>query len=241
MRISRLFTEAQLQAEQSLLLDEKPSHYLSKVLRASIDTQLVLFNGDGQQYPAIIRAIGKKQVEVEVLQPEQVDCESPLTIHLGIAVSKGDRMDWVVQKATELGVGAITPLNSERTELKLKGERLTKKMAHWRNISISACEQCGRNRLPELHPYQALSEWCKGVQADSKFVLHHRTDLKLDISRQVNSAALLIGPEGGLSETEIALAESQEFLALNLGPRVLRTETAPMAAITLLQHSWGDM
>lgn len=241
MRISRLFTEAALQPGKSLLLDEKPSHYLSKVLRASIDTQLILFNGDGQQYPAIIRAIGKKQVEVDILQAESVGCESPLNIHLGIAVSKGDRMDWIVQKATELGVNAITPLRSERTELKLKGERLIKKMAHWRNISISACEQCGRNQLPELYPYQTLPEWCNRVQADSKFVLHHRTDLQLDTHQQVNSAALLIGPEGGLSETEIMLAESREFLALNLGPRVLRTETAPMAAITVLQHSWGDM
>lgn len=241
MRISRLFTEVALQADESLLLDEKPSHYLSKVLRANIDTRLILFNGDGKQYPAIIRAIGKKQVEVEILQAEQVGCESPLRIHLGIAVSKGDRMDWVVQKATELGVDAITPLSSERTELKLKGERLTKKMTHWRNISISACEQCGRNRLPELHSYQTLAQWCDTVQADGKFVLHHRTDLKLDTHRQMDSTALLIGPEGGLSETEIALAESRKFLALNLGPRVLRTETAPMAAITLLQHSWGDM
>ena len=240
MRISRIYTEAALQSGQTLALDDKASHYLGKVLRQQVGDELILFNGDGGQYRSRISAIDKKRVSVEVGEASSPVTESPLAIHLGIAMSRGDRMDWVLQKSTELGVTAITPLITERTELKLKGERQDKKLAHWQQIIISACEQCGRNTLPVLHPPAMGSEWVSKASADRKLVLHHRSDRGLDRNAAVGSVALYIGPEGGLSADEIRAAEKQGFQALTLGPRVLRTETAPLAAIAVLQSTWGD-
>ncbi|MFA7554547.1 MAG: 16S rRNA (uracil(1498)-N(3))-methyltransferase [Spongiibacteraceae bacterium] len=240
MRISRIFTEALLQAEQLITLDEKASHYLSKVLRLKVDAPLILFNGDGHQYPSTIAAVDKKTVSVRTERCEIVDVESPLSTHLGIALSKGDRMDLVMQKATELGVTAITPLLSERSEVKLKGERADKKQQHWQQILISSCEQCGRNKIPQLNPIQTIDSWTESVQADKKLVLHHRSDHRIDPTETVSSVAILIGPEGGLSEREIQAAQQKQFAPLTLGPRVLRTETAPLVALAILQQAWGD-
>ena len=241
MRISRLFIETTLSPNALISLDEKASHYLNKVLRLKANAPLIVFNGNGNQYNATIEAIEKKTVTIRTKDCDNINNESPLSIHLGIAISKGDRMDWVMQKATELGVTAITPLTSERTEVKLKGERLEKKLQHWRQIAISACEQCGRNRIPTINALSIADDWINTVAAEQKLVLHHRTEQAIDATLNIASSALLIGPEGGLSEREINAAEQQGFEALRLGPRVLRTETAPLAAITLLQHSWGDM
>ncbi len=202
---------------------------------------LIVFNGDGGEYPATIAAVDKRAVQIATEQVRETVRESPLHLHLGIAMSKGERMDWIVQKATELGVARIVPLYSERVELKLQGERAEKKLAHWRGIAIAACEQCGRNRLPEIGDVQTLAQWLEHTQADAKFVLHHRTEAALDAAAKPASVALLIGPEGGLSESEIAAAERQGFAPLQLGPRVLRTETAPLAAISVLQYLWGDL
>jgi 16S rRNA (uracil1498-N3)-methyltransferase len=202
---------------------------------------LILFNGEGGEYPATIEAVDKRAVTVATEQSSDNVPESTLQLHLGIAMSKGDRMDWIVQKATELGVARITPLHSERVELKLQGERADKKLAHWRGIAIAACEQCGRNRLPEIGAIQTLAEWLEHTVADAKFVLHHRTDAALDAAAKPASVALLVGPEGGLSEAEIAGAQRKGFAPLRLGPRVLRTETAPLAAISVLQYVWGDL
>ncbi len=241
MRINRIFIEAPLHAQQLISLEEKASHHLKTVLRLKVGAELILFNGDGNQYPAVIDSIEKKTVTVRTQQSETINNESSLKIHLGIAISKGDRMDWIMQKATELGVISITPLISERTEVKLKGDRLEKKLQHWRQVIISACEQSGRNRLPELHTLQTCSSWAESVAADKKFVLHHRASAQLNATENVASVALFIGPEGGLSDSEIIQAESNQFDALRLGPRVLRTETAPLAAIAVLQHVWGDL
>lgn len=240
MRISRIFTTAQLEPQHSALLDEKASHYVSKVLRLKPGYQLVLFNGNGAQYPATISTIEKKIVSVAVDAKETINNESGLYTHLGIAVSKGDRMDWIIQKATELGVTEITPLFTERTELKLNPERLEKKLKHWQQIIISASEQCGRNTLAILNPIQPLSQWLESTHAEKKFVLHHRADSQLDAAEKILSVALLVGPEGGLSDTEILVAEKKNYGAICFGPRVLRTETAPIAALAILQNTWGD-
>ena len=203
---------------------------------------LILFNGDGNEYAATITAVDKKSVHVELSAANTLDSESPLHIHLGIAISKGERMDWVIQKATELGVSQITPLQSERVEVRLHGEREEKKLAHWRAVAISACEQCARNRIPAINDVQPLFNWIDNVETDAKFVLHHRSVAALDAqSTAPKRVALLIGPEGGLSEAEINAAEQRGFQPLRLGPRVLRTETAPLAALSVLQFLWGDL
>jgi len=241
MRISRIYTHASLQSLQLVTLEEKPSHHLSKVLRLKAGARVVLFNGNGHDYHGHIDSVDKKSVSVRIDEQQLVENESPLKIHLGIAVSRGDRMDWIIQKATELGVDQITPLLSERTEVKFKGDRGEKKQLHWQQIAISACEQSGRAQLPTINPLQVLAEWTLTTKATRKFVLHHRTDLQLDSHESVTSVCLLIGPEGGLSDDEIRRAEARQFGALQLGPRVLRTETAPLAAMSILQHTWGDM
>lgn len=240
MRIPRIYTTATLAANMSLLLEEAPSHHLSKVLRMQPGRELTVFNGTGGEYTAQITAMHKKQVEIRLGSFDPANRESPLAVELAIGISKGERMDWVVQKATELGVSRLTLLPTGRTEVRLQGERLEKKMAHWQNIIISACEQCQRNRLPELCYAADFNTWLEGVEAEQRFVLHHRDSQGLPDNTRARSVALLIGPEGGLSDEEIRLALAQGFQPLTLGPRVLRTETAPVAALSLVQYCWGD-
>ncbi|RLQ20939.1 16S rRNA (uracil(1498)-N(3))-methyltransferase [Seongchinamella sediminis] len=241
MRIPRIHTGQVLQAESSVDLEPGPSQHLGRALRMQVGDALVVFDGRGGEYPATITAIGKKQVSITTGQLDAREAESPLAIHLGIAISRGDRMDWVVQKATELGVSRITPLLTERTEVKLRGERAAKKQQHWQQVAVSACEQCGRNRIPSLAEPLLLEPWLEQTRADRKLVLHHRATSASAGAADPHSVALLIGPEGGLSPREIRLAEAAGYQSLQLGPRVLRTETAPLAAIALLQSKWGDM
>ena len=241
MRIPRIFTPQPLASGQQLELESQASHHLSKVLRMQVGAPLVLFNGEGGEYQASIVEINKKFVSVMLGQHNTDNRQSPLAVHMGIAMSKGDRMDWVMQKATELGVRSITPLVTERTELKLKGDRAEKKLSSWQKIIHSACEQCQLNIPPNLHTVASVNDWCSNIEADKKFVLHHRNQQGLNPAEQLSSVAILIGPEGGLSDMEIALANNNSFQSLALGPRVLRTETAPLAALTLLQSIWGDL
>lgn len=241
MRIPRIFTGQVLGPNIAFELEPGPSQHLSRALRMGDGDAITLFDGRGGEYPAVITAVGKKQVEVTTGDHRARECESTLAIQLGIALSRGDRMDWVVQKATELGVSQIAPLLTERTEVKLKGDRAQKKLAHWQQIAISACEQCGRNRVPHIAAVQPLTSWLQNSSATLKLVLHHRADPMPPVTTPPDRAALLIGPEGGLSETEISLAQEQGFLSLRLGSRVLRTETAPLAALAILQARWGDM
>lgn len=240
MRIPRIFTTQRLTADSIIDLEEAPSHHLSKVLRMQAGRELILFNGAGGEYPGVIDAISKKSVTVKLTGFNPENRQSALQLELAIGVSRGDRMDWVLQKATELGVTKITPLITERTEVKLGGERADKKRGHWQQTIISACEQCQRNLLPELAEPVLFSEWVAQCKAELKFVLHHRDNQGLPQNATAGSVALLIGPEGGLSDTEITQAVAQQFSPLTLGPRVLRTETAPVAAISVVQYLWGD-
>lgn len=240
MRIPRIFTPQPLTSGQMIELEETSSHHLNKVLRMQPGRELILFNGEGGEFAASIVNINKKFVSVMPGDFDVSNRQSPLRLELAIAVSRGERMDWVLQKATELGVTSVTPLFTERTEVKLTGERLDKKLNHWHQILISACEQCQRNILPTLNSPETLENWLPQVDANAKFVLHHRDSRGFPSEKTFASVALLIGPEGGLSEAEIALAVANEFLPLTLGPRVLRTETAPVAAISLVQYLWGD-
>ena len=240
MRIPRIYTQNALQENTLAELEPQASQHLSKVLRLKEGAPLIVFNGQGGEYQARIQTAGKKIVTVEVMKHKPGDNQSPLDIHLGIALSKGDRMDWVMQKATEIGITHVTPLYTERTEVKLKGDRAQKKVDHWQHIIVSACEQSGRNKLLQLEAPCTLQAWLSSVNADKKFVLHHRSEEGLNPSERPQSVALLIGPEGGLSNDEIQVAMRHQFAALTLGPRVLRTETAPVAAASILQHIWGD-
>ena len=241
MRITRIYTAQQLSNDTLVVLEPEPSQHLTRVLRLRVGDSVTLFDGSGGAYPGKITAADKRHVQVLTGSRLQQECESPLSIHLGIAVSRGERMDWLVQKSTELGVRSLTPLSTEHTGVKLTGDRAAKKIQHWQHIAISACEQCGRNRVPTIHPLQTLDSWLESTVAERKFVLHHRGDSNATAGEAPTSTALLVGPEGGLSEGEIETAERAGYISLRLGPRVLRTETAPLAAIAILQSWWGDM
>lgn len=238
MRLSRFFVDLPLALGQHAL-PEAQAHYIGRVLRLAVGDTVQLFNGSGQEFVGVLSEVGKKIVSVELHEQFAGLSESPLHIHLGQGVSRGERMDWAIQKATELGVAEITPLVSERCEVRLKDERADKRLAHWRQIAISACEQCGRSVLPVIHAPLSLAAWQEQVHADLKLVLHPVAEPLVGRARP-GSLAFLIGPEGGLSEAEVEAAKASGFQAARLGPRVLRTETAPVVALSVAQQLWGD-
>lgn len=200
---------------------------------------LQLFDGSGNEFRGTLLEVGKKRVVVRLDESFAGQVESPLQIHLGQGLSRGERMDWAIQKATELGVNEITPIFSERCEVRLKDERADKRLAHWRQVAVSACEQCGRSRVPVIHPPVLLADWIKQTQADLKLVLHPVAEPLVSHAKPA-TLAFLIGPEGGLSDTEVDQAQDAGFLPARLGPRVLRTETAPVVALAVAQQLWGD-
>lgn len=240
MRLSRIFTQQPLDTD-SIDLEPEPSRHLARALRLREGDSLILFNGQGGEYAATILSIDKKSVRVSIDAHQETQTESHLSINLGVALSRGERFDWVIQKATELGVHAIYPLFTEHTGVKLSEERTQKKQRHWQQIAISACEQCGRNQIPAIALPQPVNGWLKSTSSDLKLVMHTAVETALPNPKTPDSIDLLVGPEGGFSENEVAAAVAHGFHALQLGPRVLRTETAPVAALAVLQAQWGDL
>lgn len=242
MRVPRVYHSGNVVIGQQLQLDEEAAAHIGRVLRMSTGEEICLFNGDGKDYLAQIQQADKKSVTVTILSAQANATESPLQIHLGQVISRGDRMDFTLQKSVELGVNIITPLFSERCGVKLTGERLEKKIQQWQKIVISACEQCGRSEIPLVHPAMELTDWCAENDDALKLNLHPRASHGINGLTLLNhKIRLLIGPEGGLSTQEIAMTEQQNFTEVLLGPRVLRTETAAMTAITALQLRFGDL
>ena len=240
-RVPRIFHPAPLQGQHELRLDDQAAQHVAKVLRLGTGAELVLFDGRGGQYRANILAVERREVRVRLGNFEAVEIESPLQITLAQGVSKGERMDFTIQKAVELGVSRIVPLDTERSVVNLKGERREKKMAHWQGVIISACEQCGRNHLPELLPWQGLSQWLERGPDGQGLLLDHRAPTGLADLGELRDITLLIGPEGGLAPQEREQAYLAGYQGLRLGPRVLRTETASLAAIAVLQARLGDL
>jgi len=238
MRLSRFFIDAPLSLGEHEL-PEAQAHYIGRVLRMAEGDALQLFDGSGNEFRGTLLEVSKKRVVVRLDESFAGQVESPLQIHLGQGLSRGERMDWAIQKATELGVNEITPIFSERCEVRLKDERADKRLAHWRQVAVSACEQCGRSRGPVIHPPMLLADWIKQTQADLKLVLHPVAEPLVSHAKPA-TLAFLIGPEGGLSDTEVDQAQDAGFLPARLGPRVLRTETAPVVALAVAQQLWGD-
>lgn len=236
----RVYCQQPLTLQQTIELDEVAVGHVIRVLRLNDGDAIRVFNGDGNEYAATLCDVTKKRANAMVTEILSSDEQQPLALHLGQVISKGDRMDFTIQKATELGIAEITPLWSERCEVKLKGERLEKKLEHWRRVAISACEQSGRNLVPAIHAPQHFADWCKHCEADLKFTLHPHKQKPLSEYQTPQSLALLVGPEGGFSETEVEQSLSCNFYGLTLGPRVLRTETAALAALSVFQFQWGD-
>lgn len=243
MRIPRLYLAPPWPIDRNVTLDDAQSHYLSRVLRLDVGRQVIVFDGQGNEANATIGESGKRSTRLSLAAAcAATEKESPLVTHLAVGISRGERMDWVLQKATELGVTTISPLFTERTEVRLKGDRLDKKIAHWQQVIVSACEQCQRNRLPELQAPVNLHDFLQVPVQGLALLLHHRESLSLRQFPRPEALTLLIGPEGGLSNTEIELAiQHHQFRPVALGPRVLRTETAPIVALTAVQLLWGDI
>ncbi|MBA1273660.1 16S rRNA (uracil(1498)-N(3))-methyltransferase [Stutzerimonas azotifigens] len=238
MRLSRFFIDAPLTLGQHEL-PEAQAHYIGRVLRLSAGHAVQLFDGSGIEYVGQLTEVGKKRVSVELTESQPGLLESPLRVHLGQGLSRGERMDWAIQKATELGVSEITPLLSERCEVRLNDDRADKRLQHWRQIAISACEQCGRSVLPQIQAPVSLEDWLQRTEADLKLLLHPVAE-PLGSHARPSTLALLIGPEGGITDGEIERARACGFQPARLGPRVLRTETAPVVALSVAQQLWGD-
>jgi len=241
MRIPRVYEPQSLTSGATIQLSDFAAQHLGRALRMQAGDPIRVFNGAGGEFDALLDEVGRKRVRVRIGARIDSALESPLRIELGQGLSRGERMDYAVQKATELGVDLITPLQSERCEVRLSGEREQKRTAHWQAVAVSAAEQSGRTQVPVLGAPQGLADWLQSVDAELKLVLHPEAAAALVDLPAPRSVALLIGPEGGLSDAEVAAAQAAGFRALALGPRVLRTETAPVVALSLLQYLWGDL
>lgn len=240
MRPRRVYADIDLTTAQTVTLPEAPSRHLTQVMRLRAGDTLVVFNGDGCDYRATLLQPRRDAAVIRVEECGEPEPEPPLSIHLGIGISKGDRMDLVIQKSVELGVAAITPLFTERCVVRLSGERLHKRLNHWQGVMIGACEQSGRRRLPSLHSAAALGDWLN--DAPPGLLLDHRASRGLpDLALPASAISLLVGPEGGLTAEEREQAMVAGFQAIRMGPRILRTETAPLAALAAIQVLWGDM
>jgi len=244
MSTRRLFVEAQLVTGGTVLLDGERAHYIGRVLRARPGDDIWLFNGDGHEFRAAIERIDRSTVALAVGAMTTPASESPLELRLVQGISKGERMDTVVQKATELGVTRISPVHSEFSVVRLDTARTRTRLKHWQRIAQSACEQCGRTVPPRIDAPQTLADACGASASHAVTRLALAPDAAAPLQTMAPPAArveLLVGPEGGLSDAELELAARTGFTAVSLGPRVLRTETAAIVALALLQARWGDL
>lgn len=235
--MNRFFIETELTVGSTIQLAETVFHHWVRVLRAQLQEQATLFNGRDGEYLATLTEINKKNAFVTIESFNPTNRSAPFKAILGQVMSKGDRMDYAIQKATELGVSQIQLLTSERCEMRLKYDRDQKKLDHWQAVAIAACEQCGLNIVPEVLAPISLSEWLSSTQLPaSKFVLAPEKEQKDVLAGIQPELALLIGPEGGLSENEITQANQAGFMNWCIGDRVLRTETAPVVALSILNY-----
>lgn len=244
MRVIRCHVEAPLNSGDELALPEATLNHLVRVLRLRAGDRCVLFNGDGSDYDAELLSADKRGAIARIGAARMLDNESPLRLALIQGIARGEKMDLILQKATELGVSALVPVNAERTEVKLDAQRAEKRLAHWRSVIESACEQSGRARLPTLSAPAALADAANAVaEAPLKLILDPEGEHSLGTLSAVTatSIAIAIGPEGGWSPRDLSTLHGAGFTGLRLGPRILRTETAGLAAIAALQSRFGDM
>lgn len=241
MRIPRIHHPAPLATGTRVDLGDTAANHLTRVLRMPVGAHVILFNGEGGEYQAIIAAIDKRGVSIEVGAFHDVEREPPLALWLAQGISRGERMDYTIQKGVELGVSRIIPLFTERCTVRLAGDRLEKRLQHWRGVAVAACEQCGRNRIPEIAAALSLDDWLRVPGEGLRLVLDPEAAQSLaQLPAPQGPVILLIGPEGGLSDQELRLAAQSKYWGLRLGPRVLRTETAAVAALSALLARWGD-
>ncbi|MCR9192428.1 MAG: 16S rRNA (uracil(1498)-N(3))-methyltransferase [Gammaproteobacteria bacterium] len=242
MRTIRVYQPGTYQTGDVITLSTSATQHVGLVLRMTAGETLTLFRGDNYEFKATLVAVQKKHIQACIESMTLVDRESPRKIHLVQALVKGDKMEWIIQKAVELGVSSITPLITEHSVVRLNTERLQKKQYQWEAIAIAACEQSGRNHLPVIHPTCSLEQYVTTSSTTQKWILSPKaTQSWPEINADANELALLIGPEGGFSDAEIKCAHEHYTQSIRLGPRILRTETAAITGIGIMQMKYGDL
>lgn len=242
MRKHRFYVDQDLNLKDIIVLPEDISHQISRVLRLRVADQIYLFNNSGAEFTANIENITRNNTSVLITASYENSLESPFKINLGQVIGKGEKIDWVIQKATELGVHSITPLYSSRSISQPKQDRTIHKIEHWQKIAIAACAQSWRNIVPTINAPQDINDWVFACTDTHKLILSpSNSSQRIHDLHMSDSVTILIGPEGGFSETEVAHAISQQFIQISLGPRILRTETAGLTAIAILQSKYGDL
>lgn len=241
--MTRIYFPDEVAAHGACEIRDEQAHYLARVLRVQPGDAVTLFDGRGGEYAAAVTAVDRHAVRLRIAERTAVDRESPLGVCVAQGLSSGERMDYTVQKAVELGAVRIQPVATERSVVHLDAQRAAKRVAHWQSIAVAACAQCGRNRVPEIAPVMGYAAWLAGLGggSDLRLMLSPRAGQRLhDLPRPAGGVWLLCGPEGGLSPAEQRDAQQAGFGAVRLGPRVLRTETAALAALAAMQALWGD-
>jgi len=241
MRLTRLYFKSTLNIDSTVKLDSYATHYLVNVLRLNQGDELILFNGNDGDVLGELRANSKREATIYLKELISAPVNSGLYIHLALGLSKGDRMDYAIQKSTEVGAKEITPLYSEFSTVKFKEEkRLQNKLRHWQQIAVSACEQCGAQTPPTVNNPKTLNDFVEMSSETTKIILDASGKAKFQDLEIASPVSILIGPEGGLSDNELKQVQHQGFKRISLGPRILRSETAPVAAIAILQNLYGD-
>lgn len=241
MREPRLWVDQPLTPGGRINLDSGAARYLLQVLRLRTGSLVLAFNDQGAEHAALLSMAGRDGAYLDIQELRRWEVLPKLELHLLLGISKGERMDFSLQKAVELGVTRISPLLTRRNVVELRGERLERRLQHWRQILAAAAAQCGRCRLPALDAPHALEQALDGAQGDLDILLYHRGTASLpELAPPRRSIRLLIGPEGGMEPEEVSLAQRRGFIPVRLGPRILRTETAPLAALAAIQALWGD-
>lgn len=241
MHIPRIYCSGPLQAGSKITLPAERSHHLIRVLRLKLADPVILFNGEGGQYRGQLNSITKHSAIVDLQHYENINNVSPISIELVQAISTSDRMDWVLQKATELGVHTITPILTELSQGGLKGEHWVNRMAHWQKVIISASEQSGRCALPMLNTPRSLTDWLAQTRSGLSLIADPRANSSIADFTPALNVHVLVGPEGGFTEAELERAKASAVQLFRLGPRILRTETAAVAALSVIQNQWGDL
>ena len=240
---TRLYFPGEIPVHGVFTLPPEQAHHILHVLRLTVGETVTLFDGRGTEYEATLDRVARSGISVKVGEARRVSRESPIAVALAQGISSGERMDYTIQKAVELGVHAVQPIAAERSVVRLDSERGARRVAHWQAVAVAACEQCGRNRVPQVQPVASYAAWLAAAVPDARhgLMLSPRAVPRLrDLPRPNERVMLLAGPEGGLSGEEQQAAERAGFTPVKLGPRVLRTETAAVAALAAMQALWGD-
>lgn len=241
--LSRMYFSGALEVHGAGCISPQQAHHLTHVLRLSAGDTLTLFDGNGAEYDALVESIGKAGIAFRVLEQRNVSRESALDIRIAQGISSGERMDYTVQKAVELGVRLLQPLATQRSVVRLDTHRAVRRVAHWQAVAAAACEQSGRNHLPHIAPVMPLDAWLAQARGHAalRLALSPLAERRLtDLAQPPGTVWLLVGPEGGFTDEELQAAQSVGFVTVRLGPRILRTETAAIAAVAAMQALWGD-